>query len=348
MHIRLGFISAVAAITLVGSGVAGAPAASAQPVQTAGANTTLTGPTSFPSTLVGRSSASQDIVIHNNSGVALTVRLRLDGAIFDFVASASCEHGQPGTGITLTPIPAGGVCTLTTTFSPLALGLRTGTLGVDEVSPVAKAQVVPDTVLTGTGVEGYYVAGASGEVAAEGAAPVVGDLANDRLNAPIVGSAMNGSGGYWLTASDGGIFTFGGAGFFGSTGAIKLGPARGWDGGDTQRARLLVGCFRWRGVHFWRRQVFRFDRCASTERADRGDGGDTDRVGVLVGCFRRWDLQFWRRPVLWFDRCDSAQPADRGDGGDTDRVGLLVGCFRWRGVHLWRCPLPRARPGRST
>jgi hypothetical protein len=28
--------------------------------------------------------------------------------------------------------------------------------------------------------------------------------------------------GYWFVASDGGIFTFGDAGFFGSTGAMKL------------------------------------------------------------------------------------------------------------------------------
>ena len=28
--------------------------------------------------------------------------------------------------------------------------------------------------------------------------------------------------GYWLVASDGGIFTFGDAGFYGSTGAIRL------------------------------------------------------------------------------------------------------------------------------
>src|SRR2546423_13903578 len=30
------------------------------------------------------------------------------------------------------------------------------------------------------------------------------------------------AGGYWLSATDGGIFNFGTAGFFGSTGAIKL------------------------------------------------------------------------------------------------------------------------------
>ena len=43
------------------------------------------------------------------------------------------------------------------------------------------------------------------------------------LNKPIVGMAATPTGhGYWLVASDGGIFSFGDAKFFGSTGAIKL------------------------------------------------------------------------------------------------------------------------------
>ena len=43
------------------------------------------------------------------------------------------------------------------------------------------------------------------------------------LNKPIVGMAATpDGGGYWLVASDGGIFTFGDAHFCGSTGAIKL------------------------------------------------------------------------------------------------------------------------------
>jgi len=37
-----------------------------------------------------------------------------------------------------------------------------------------------------------------------------------------VGIAGNTLGGYWLVASDGGIFAFGGATFFGSTGALVL------------------------------------------------------------------------------------------------------------------------------
>ena len=42
------------------------------------------------------------------------------------------------------------------------------------------------------------------------------------LAKPIVGMASDNHGAYWLVASDGGVFAFGGAGFFGSTGGIML------------------------------------------------------------------------------------------------------------------------------
>ena len=59
-------------------------------------------------------------------------------------------------------------------------------------------------------------------VAALGA-PVLGDLAGQPLNRPLVGMASTPDRkGYWLVASDGGVFTFGDAGFFGSTGAVRL------------------------------------------------------------------------------------------------------------------------------
>ena len=42
-------------------------------------------------------------------------------------------------------------------------------------------------------------------------------------NKPVVGMAATpDGGGYWLVASDGGIFSFGDAVFYGSTGAIAL------------------------------------------------------------------------------------------------------------------------------
>ena len=44
-----------------------------------------------------------------------------------------------------------------------------------------------------------------------------------QLNKPVVGMAATADGrGYWLVASDGGIFSYGDASFFGSTGAIAL------------------------------------------------------------------------------------------------------------------------------
>jgi hypothetical protein len=43
-------------------------------------------------------------------------------------------------------------------------------------------------------------------------------MGNRHLNSPVVGIAPTPSGrGYWLVASDGGIFSFGDARFFGST-----------------------------------------------------------------------------------------------------------------------------------
>ena len=43
------------------------------------------------------------------------------------------------------------------------------------------------------------------------------------LNQPIVGMAATPTGnGYWLVGADGGIFTFGDATFYGSTGAMHL------------------------------------------------------------------------------------------------------------------------------
>jgi hypothetical protein len=50
-----------------------------------------------------------------------------------------------------------------------------------------------------------------------------GDAGNLPLNKPIVGMSPTSTGqGYWLVASDGGIFTYGDARFYGSTGAIRL------------------------------------------------------------------------------------------------------------------------------
>ena len=51
----------------------------------------------------------------------------------------------------------------------------------------------------------------------------IGANALDNPVAPVVGMAATPDGrGYWLVGSDGGIFSFGDAGFFGSAGGLKL------------------------------------------------------------------------------------------------------------------------------
>ena len=69
---------------------------------------------------------------------------------------------------------------------------------------------------------GYYEVDGAGDVAAFGAATCYGAMTGQHLNQPIVGMAVDRStGGYWLVAKDGGVFSFN-APFYGSTGGIRL------------------------------------------------------------------------------------------------------------------------------
>ena len=69
---------------------------------------------------------------------------------------------------------------------------------------------------------GYYEVDTQGDVATFGTAVCYGAMTGTHLNKPIVGMAVDpATGGYWLVATDGGIFSFN-APFHGSTGAIHL------------------------------------------------------------------------------------------------------------------------------
>ncbi len=77
------------------------------------------------------------------------------------------------------------------------------------------------------------------------------------LNRPIVGMAATpDGGGYWLVASDGGVFTFGDSHFFGSTGSIVLnkpivGIASTPDGGGYWLVASDGGVFAFGDAHFF-------------------------------------------------------------------------------------------------
>ena len=87
-----------------------------------------------------------------------------------------------------------------------------------------------------------------------------------KLNQPIVGMAADArrATGYWLVASDGGIFAFGDAGFFGSTGAMQLNQPIVGHGGHADRQGLLAGGLRRRDLRLRRRRLLRLDRRRSS------------------------------------------------------------------------------------
>jgi hypothetical protein len=68
---------------------------------------------------------------------------------------------------------------------------------------------------------GYSTITGLGALNNRGDAAALGDVSSVPLSWLVVGGARS-LGGYWLVASDGGVFSFGSAGFYGSTGAVKL------------------------------------------------------------------------------------------------------------------------------
>ncbi len=66
--------------------------------------------------------------------------------------------------------------------------------------------------------------------------------------------------GYWVVASDGGIFTFGDAAFYGSTGAMHPQQAHRRHGRHPRRQGLLAGRLRRRHLHLRRRRLLRLHR----------------------------------------------------------------------------------------
>ena len=98
-------------------------------------------------------------------------------------------------------------------------------------------------------------------------------------------------GGYWLVASDGGIFAFGDAAFYGSTGTIQLGkPIVGMaptpDAGGYWLVASDGGIFA-----FGDAALPRLGGEAPAGPPDRGHGAHRRRRRLLAGGLRRWGLR---------------------------------------------------------
>ena len=119
------------------------------------------------------------------------------------------------------------------------------------------------------------------------------------LNQPIVGMAATPDGkGYWLVASDGGIFTFGDATFYGSTGGItSTSRSSAWPPPPTARATGWWPPTAGSSPSATPPSTAR--PAASPQPADRRHGRHPRRQGLLAGGLRRRDLHLRRRHLLW-------------------------------------------------
>ena len=67
-----------------------------------------------------------------------------------------------------------------------------------------------------------WVASGNGQVTSPNGSPILGQLATPPARPIIAATATPDGGGYWLAGADGGVFSFGDAGFHGSTGGLRL------------------------------------------------------------------------------------------------------------------------------
>ncbi len=83
--------------------------------------------------------------------------------------------------------------------------------------------LVGDSVAPATSYAFLWSNEAPNILSSSGDAAFYGSMWDTPLNKPVVGMAVtHDGGGYWLVASDGGVFSFGDATFYGSTGAMNL------------------------------------------------------------------------------------------------------------------------------
>ncbi len=145
---------------------------------------------------------------------------------------------------------------------------------------------------------GYWITDSSGDVVAEGDAPCYGALTGLALNRPVVGIVADlVTGGYWLVASDGGIFGFN-APFLGSAGSLTLNePIVGMAPSPSGNGYVMVasdgGVFDYGDAGFFGSMGGQPLNKAIVGIAVTADGGGYWLVGSDGGIFSFGDAQFF-------------------------------------------------------
>ena len=161
----------------------------------------------------------------------------------------------------------------------------------------------------------------------------------------VVNNPSGGLSGYWVVGADGGIFSFGEAKFYGSTGGLRLnspilGLAATPDGAGYWLVAADGGIFSFGDARF-----YGSTGALKLNKPVVGMAATTLGPGLLAGGVGRRDLLLRRRPVLRLHRGDQPEQAGGGDGPDTQREGLLAGGVGRRDLLLRRRPVLRLHRG---
>ena len=131
---------------------------------------------------------------------------------------------------------------------------------------------------------------------ASATATFYGSTGGTRLNQPIVGMAATPDGkGYWLVASDGGIFSYGDAKFSGSMGGRPLNsPIVGMATDAATGGYWEVAADG--GIFSFNAPFYGVDRQHPLEPADRRHAGHPQRFGLPLRGVRRWRVLLRNEP----------------------------------------------------
>ncbi len=162
-----------------------------------------------------------------------------------------------------------------------------------------------------------------------------GANAVSKSNAPVVGIASDPKGGgYWLVASDGGVFNYGAAGFFGSTGSLQLnapivGLVPAPDGGGYWLVASDGGIFSYGDATFRGSAGALTLNAPIVGMAATPDGGGYWLVASDGGVFSYGDATFWGSAGALTLNAPIVGMAATADGGGYWLVASDGGVFSY-------------------